>query len=105
MDLLESLAAEQDGPWQWYLVSYSDTSGLRGAVLVEGPGTIHVLYRCRVLGIDPGETDVRVTPLNEELLTPAILAEKEKLLSRAECERIFLPIYARGGSVVKKAKK
>jgi hypothetical protein len=47
-------------------------------------------YRCRQLGIDPGGTVVRATPLNEKLLTPAMLAEKEKLMSRSECERIFL---------------
>jgi hypothetical protein len=96
--LLELMATEKVNPWQWYLIAFSDFSGLQGAVLIEGPGTTHVLYRWRQLGIDPGNTAVSVTPLNETLLTPAILAEKEKLMSRSECDRIFLGLYATHGS-------
>jgi hypothetical protein len=83
----ELFLQEMKQPEQWHCISFADEV-FRGVVIIKAHGLTDAIVRCHVLQINPGG-QVIAMPISDEIIALVPEADRNRLLSREDVQRIW----------------
>src|SRR5437879_4372876 len=83
----EVLLSELAEPERWHYVSFADEV-FRGIVVIKAHGITDAIRLCHALNINPGG-QVMCVPLPDEVLAQVPEADRMRLLTKADVQRIW----------------